>query len=198
MKYECYGQISLFDEPTQPEKNIDDYLKEAIIHGTGFVDGKKRVYELYQKNITVSERIHEIKKEYGIGGAGWPLEGYGLHGYNTFGKGITIEWRDEKGNHEKKFDWKDVEKVIHRLVDSGEYYKEKKRTCAATNEECNHDGCKEVAIKCLGINCKAECCQACTENCGARCNYSAHQPNVRKEYKDIEHQTWVDNPNYDG
>lgn len=71
-----------------------------------------------------------------------------------------------------------------------------KRNCAATNKECNHKECKEVAIKCLGINCEAECCQACTLDCGARCNYSAHQPKVLKEKTDIKNQTWVRNPNY--
>lgn len=76
------------------------------------------------------------------------------------------------------------------------YQPPKKRRCAATNEECNHENCKKVAIECLDIDCKANCCQACTEMCGARCNYSAHQPKVRKEYVDINNQTWVDNPNY--
>ena len=192
------GQISLFDilNPQKASHPIEEYLKEAIMRGTGFSRGKERVYELYHKDMTQSERAEKIKKEYGICGAGWPIEGYGLHGYDTYHGGFRIEWRDEIGDHEKLYNWNEVEKVIHSLVDSGEYYKPKKRICSATNQECNHEGCKEVAIKCLDIDCKVECCQACAEDCGARCNYSAHQPKVRKEYQDIEHQTWVDNPNY--
>lgn len=118
------GQISLFDtfgQSDKPDTDIQSYLKEAIMHGTGFVGGKKRVCELYQKEMQPSERATAIKEEYGIGGAGWPLEGYGLHGYNSYHNGLTIEWIDETGNHEKLFKWSEVEKVIHGLVVEGQY-----------------------------------------------------------------------------
>lgn len=75
------GQISLFDmfgQSDKPDIDIQSYLKEAIMHGTGFVGGKERVYKLYQQEMQPQERAYAIKKEYGIGGAGWPLEGYGL------------------------------------------------------------------------------------------------------------------------
>lgn len=124
------GQISLFDvlgQSDKPDTDIQSYLKEAIMHGTGFANGKKRVCELYQQEMSSQERAYAIKKKYGIGGAGWPLEGYGLHGYNSYHNGLTIEWKDESGNHEKLFKWNEVEKVIHRLVDIGEYYQECKK-----------------------------------------------------------------------
>lgn len=192
------GQLSLFDMIEQPSKDVaEKYLEEVVLRGTGFVHGKKRVYQFYQETMTATERAQRIKKEYGLGGAGWPLDGYGLHGYDTYSNGIKIQYRTELGEHEKIFAWKQVEEVIHRLVDSGQYYEPpKKRRCAATNKDCNHENCKKVAIECLDIDCKAECCQACTENCGARCNYSAHQPKVLKEKKDFQNQTWIENPNY--
>lgn len=94
------------------------------MRGSGFVDGKKRIYELYQKEMAASERVKRIKSEYGLGGAGWPLEGYGLHGYDTYhGGGFHIEWIDETGDHDKVFTWNEVEKMIHKLVESGKYYK---------------------------------------------------------------------------
>ncbi|MGN0348214.1 MAG: hypothetical protein ACI4DR_01625 [Roseburia sp.] len=120
------GQISLFDMLGQSDKSdvdVQSYLKEAIMSGTCFVNGKKRVYELYQKNMTPSERARAIKEEYGLGGAGWPLDEYGLHGYDSFHNGLTIEWRDETGDHKKTFNWNEVERVIRSLVESGEYYK---------------------------------------------------------------------------
>lgn len=96
------GQISLFDIFNQSDNPdidiIQSYLTEAIMHGTGFKNGKKRVYEFYQKNMTSSERAAAIKEEYGLGGAGWPIEGYGLHGYDSFHNGLTIEWLDEVGS----------------------------------------------------------------------------------------------------
>ena len=120
------GQISLFDTFGQSDKtntDIQSYLKEAIMRGTGFENGNKRVYELYRKNTEPSERVQAIKKLYGIGGAGWPIEGYGLRGYNSLNNGITVEWRDETGDHEKTFNWNDVEHTIQGLVKSGDYYK---------------------------------------------------------------------------
>ena len=120
------GQISLFDTFGQSDKtntDIQSYLKEAIMRGTGFENGVKRVYGLYQKNMAPSERVQDIKKLYGIGGAGWPIEGYGLRGYNSLNNGITVEWRDEIGEHEKTFTWNEVERAIQGLVKSGDYYK---------------------------------------------------------------------------
>ena len=180
------GQISLFDllggtlQPVtqmQVTDMTETYLEEAVMRSSG-LEGKKRIYELYQKDMSASERAKAIKDGYGIGGAGWPIDDYGLHGYDSYhGGGFHIEWRDETGEHDKVFTWSQVEQMIHKLVDSGKYYQPpKKRRCAATNEDCNHENCKQVAIECLDIDCKAECCQACTEVCGARCNYSAHQP----------------------
>ncbi len=202
-KYDCLGQMNIFDilEPKteSSKKTILDYAEEAVLHGTGFEGGKKRVYELYQRNLPSNERAKVIKKEYGQGGSGWPLKGYGLHGYDSFrAEGLNIEYRDEDGEHRELVSWQKVEGIIHKLVDKMEYYSPPKRICHATNEECNHGACRTVAIQCCDIDCKANCCQSCTELCGARCNYSAHQPKVCKEYLTYENQTWVDNPNYIG
>lgn len=124
MKYECEGQISLFDSIVESSvKTVDDYAEEAIMRGTGFTNGKKRVYEMYQRDMTKSDRADAIKKEYGLGGAGWPLEGYGLHGYDSFyRRGLRLKFRDELGEHVEIVPWKRVEQIIQRLVESGKYY----------------------------------------------------------------------------
>ena len=70
-------------------------------------------------------------------------------------------------------------------------FRPKKKNCAATNEVCNFEECKKVARDCLGIDCNAKCCQACTKLCGARCNYSAHQP----KKLNTETKEWVEVPN---
>ena len=140
-----------------------------------------------------------LRKNMGQGGAGWPLKGYGLHGYDSFrSEGLSLQYRDEEGEHSEVVTWAKIEEIIHKLVNNMKYYTPPKRICHATNDECNHEACKNVAIQCLDIDCAANCCQSCTEMCGARCNYSAHQPKVCKEYITIENQTWVNNPNYRG
>lgn len=116
------GQIGLFDTIEQPQADIiEEYLNDVVLRGTGFVDGKKRVNQFYEQNMSTCERIKCIKEEYGLGGAGWPLDGVGMYGYDTYHNGITIQYRDETGEHEKKFEWKKVEEVIHYLIDNGKY-----------------------------------------------------------------------------
>lgn len=120
---QCEGQMSLFDavEVQNSSDSVEAYLKEAIMHGTGFAGGKDRVTRLYKESLAPKERAKRIKEEYGVGGAGWPLEGYGLHGYDTFLNGFRIQWRDESGEHEKVVIWDNVEKIIHNLIEHKRY-----------------------------------------------------------------------------
>ena len=78
--------------------------------------------------VDAGTRAKRIKQEYGQGGAGWPLEGYGLHGYDTFhGQGIRFQWRDEEGEKEGYVSWKNIEKEIGVLIMTGEYQPETPR-----------------------------------------------------------------------
>ena len=281
-KYQCIGQMNIFDflEDNNIKNDADKMIEEVLLRGTGFVGGKQRVCNFYlQSELTSAKRANLIKKEYGTGGAGWPLDGYGVHGYDTYkGDGITIYFRDESGEHKKVVSWNKVEKWIGKFISEGKYNKRPiphypkmnskklakcpkcgtripefskpsvceecfqeldwrfwginyltsettnndktcknciyanwnerkclceidciqysefqskplKRNCAATLKECNHENCKKVAVECLDIDCKAECCQACTKLCGARCNYSSHQPKVF----DKDNNEWIEN-----
>lgn len=102
-----------------------EYINEMLMCGSGFKHGKKRIYEMFQTISNKKDRTVAIKHEYGQGGAGWPLDGYGLHGYDTFtkgGKGIRLLWRDENGEHTDVISWSEVEKYIGILVENGTYY----------------------------------------------------------------------------
>lgn len=144
------GQLSLFSSDTlktnivenahndEKEEIIEDEIKENLKkkyeevpiefaqviaqHGTGVVDGKFRVMEIYEQGISASERAKKIKAEYGLGGAGWPLDGYGLYGYDTFqAKGIRFLWRTEDGEKEGFVSWNVFEQVIHDLIRTDKY-----------------------------------------------------------------------------
>ena len=108
-----------------PKREINiphDYIVEALLHGSGFQGGKQRIIALYQDISDKKERAKAIKKEYGQGGAGWPLEGYGLHGYDTFhGKGLRLQWRDEEGEKEGYISWSAIEAEIGALILTNEY-----------------------------------------------------------------------------
>ncbi len=132
-----YHQASLFDGENQngsthkytylePKKELEvpqAYITEVLQESSGFVGGKKRIYELFQNEVSATERAKKIKAEYGQGGRGWPIEGYGLHGYDTiWSKGITIRWRDEEGEKQGVISWKRVEKELATLILLGTYY----------------------------------------------------------------------------
>ena len=75
-----------------------EYVKTVLLKGTGFVGGRGRVCKIFETEIDAGTRAKRIKAEFGIGGSGWPIDGLGLHGYDTFkGHGIRFQWRDEEG-----------------------------------------------------------------------------------------------------
>ena len=100
-----------------------DYIREVLLRGSGFSHGKRRIYGIFDSISDPGERVKRIKKEYGQGGAGWPIDGYGLHGYDTFhGKGLRFQWRDEEGEKEGYLNWNAVERELSVLIMTGEYY----------------------------------------------------------------------------
>ncbi len=110
----------------EPKKELavpHEYIVQTLLRGTGFQGGKQRVFELYQNIGNADERAKRIRKEYGIGGAGWPIEDYGLHGYDTFkSQGLRFRWRDAEGEKEGYLSWKNIEREIGALILTGEYY----------------------------------------------------------------------------
>lgn len=59
------------------------YIRQVLLRGSGFAGGKSRICKIYENEFDAGTRAKEIRKEYGMGGAGWPIDGYGLHGYDT-------------------------------------------------------------------------------------------------------------------
>ncbi len=100
-----------------------DYVRQVLLKGSGFSHGKRRIYGIFDSISDPGERVKRIKKEYGQGGAGWPIDGYGLHGYDTFhGKGLRFQWRDEEGEKDGYLSWNAVERELSVLIMTGEYY----------------------------------------------------------------------------
>ena len=109
------------------------------MRGTGFIGGKGRVCKIFETEIDAGTRAKRIKAEYGQGGAGWPVDGLGLHGYDTFhGNGLRFQWKDEDGEVEGYVSWKDIEKELGVLILTGEYQPETPRI-----DELAMDGLRE-------------------------------------------------------
>lgn len=132
-KYECIGQIELFDYLsilkkennkilTEPSEN--EILEQTVLIGSGFENGKYRIKKFFLNNTNTKDRIAFVKKEYGIGGCGYSLSKneYGISGYDTiYGKGITVSFKSLKGMNEYLFSWKEVVNCIDKLINNNNY-----------------------------------------------------------------------------
>ena len=122
------GEVSIPEKYTYTKLKTElvvphDYIRQVLLKGSGFSHGKRRIYHIFETVSDPGERVKRIKKEYGQGGAGWPVDGYGLHGYDTYhGKGIRFQWRDEEGEKDGYLNWNAVERELSVLIMTGEYY----------------------------------------------------------------------------
>ena len=118
IKVEKYGHLN----PRKADYIPHDYIRQVILRGTGFEGGFDRVVQIFQNEMEAAKRTALIKKEYGLGGASWPVDGMGLHGYDTYGsQGMRFQWRDEQGEAEGTLSWSSVEQEIGTLILTGEY-----------------------------------------------------------------------------
>lgn len=122
------GDVKILEKYTYVKPKTElviphNYIREVLLRGSGFSHGKRRIYGIFDSISDPGERVKRIKKEYGQGGAGWPIDGYGLHGYDTYhGKGLRFQWRDEEGEKEGYLNWNAVERELNVLIMTGEYY----------------------------------------------------------------------------
>ena len=105
-------QISVFD---LLEEHLS-WFEQNLLRGSGFVEGKKRLYEAAVK-MDDKDFSAFCKKEYGIGG--WSIDnGFLWHD----SKGLIIENRSEK--KKETYNWLQVAKCIKKLIVTGQYIKE--------------------------------------------------------------------------
>ena len=88
------GQLSFIQERAEeqtasafsiPKEIIDNYLAS----GSGFANGKYRIYEQLQKSLSLKENADFLKKEYGTGG-GTYAGGVSDYNYDCDAKGVRI------------------------------------------------------------------------------------------------------------
>lgn len=100
----------------------DDIISNCLLRGSGFVNGKKRIVELFNNSELSSEqRAKLICNEYGTGGWSSPLSGDGLHGADHDSKGLKISYRKDGEDKEMLLKWEDVERRIKTLIDENLY-----------------------------------------------------------------------------
>ena len=111
---------TLFDIAAPAEKSGKDQLIERVLkRGSGFEDGRIRIYEKYQKNPTTEEFARFLKDEYGVGGFGR----YGGDNSDHDAKGIRMSYLGEHGEKivEAFLKWNEVAVRIADLIDANDY-----------------------------------------------------------------------------
>ena len=107
-------QMTLFE--TDAEEKLRQVFVEDLKMGSSFENGKKRIYYLFNQNLTKGETIKQLKDEYGIGGKStFASGGYRQH-HDSKGIEITLETRERK-----LYTWSEVYDALFRLIESGEY-----------------------------------------------------------------------------
>ena len=121
------------------QKNIDDELAR----GSGFQDGKYRIYTHFQENNTKKETIDFLKKEYGIGGHSTPNRGDFIDSSFHDTKGLHLSKRGDSSDDIINIDlsWAQVATRIKELIDADRYLnsKEKEKYQVYLSEESPDD-----------------------------------------------------------
>ena len=105
------------------KEDIDSVLQK----GSGFADGKYRIYRQFQKGEDRQKNIEFLKKEYGTGGGSHTFpdgfEGQSWHD----SKGLAIDRNGTYTNHDLVLKWSEVEKRLRELIKTDRYLNPKEK-----------------------------------------------------------------------
>lgn len=105
-----------------PNEIINDHLA----NGSGFQDGKYRIYEQFRKSLSQKENADFLKNEYGIGG-GTHAGGVSGYHYDHNAKGICISKGYADNAPKINLNWLEVAKRIQLLINNDRYLNAKEK-----------------------------------------------------------------------
>ena len=128
------GQMTFILDGRAEEKKTSAFtfsqeiIDAVLVNGSGFSEGKMRIYEQFEKSLSAKENADFLKNEYGWGGSYPVIIGAGIDESHD-GKGITITKGIGKENPHITLSWSQVEKRIGELIRMDRYLnpKEKER-----------------------------------------------------------------------
>lgn len=97
-----------------------EIIDAVLTNGSGFSEGKMRIYEQFEKSLSAKENADFLKNEYGWGGSYPVIIGAGIDESHD-GKGITITKGIGKENPHITLSWSQVEKRIGELIRMDRY-----------------------------------------------------------------------------
>ena len=105
-----------------PNEIINDHLA----NGSGFQDGKYRIYEQFRRSLSQKENADFLKNEYGIGG-GTHAGGVSGYHYDHNAKGICISNGYADNAPKIILNWLEVAKRIQLLINNDRYLNAKEK-----------------------------------------------------------------------
>ncbi len=103
-----------------------EIIDAVLTNGSGFSEGKMRIYEQFEKSLSAKENADFLKNEYGWGGSYPVIIGAGIDESHD-GKGITITKGIGKENPHITLSWSQVEKRIGELIRTDRYLNPKEK-----------------------------------------------------------------------
>ena len=126
------GQMTFILDGRAEEKKTSAFtfsqeiIDAVLANGSGFSEGKMRIYEQFEKSLSAKENADFLKNEYGWGGSNPVIIGAGIDESHD-GKGITITKGIGKENPHITLSWSQVEKRIGELIRTDRYLNPKEK-----------------------------------------------------------------------
>ena len=126
------GQMSFILDGRAEEKKTSAFtfsqeiIDAVLANGSGFSEGKMRIYEQFEKSLSAKENADFLKNEYGWGGSYPVIIGAGIDESHD-GKCITITKGIGKEKPHITLSWSQVEKRIGELIRMDRYLNPKEK-----------------------------------------------------------------------
>ena len=126
------GQMTFILDGRAEEKKTSAFIfsqeiiDAVLANGSGFTEGKMRIYEQFEKSLSAKENADFLKNEYGWGGSYPVIIGAGIDESHD-GKGITITKGIGKEKPHITLSWSQVEKRIGELIRTDRYLNPKEK-----------------------------------------------------------------------
>lgn len=115
------------DEKSSAFSVSQEDIDSVLVRGSGFQDGKYRIYRQFQKREDSKSNIAFLKKEYGTGnGTFYFSDGNAGHWWHD-AKGISIDKHGISLEHDLVLKWSQVEKRLRELIKDDRYLNPKEK-----------------------------------------------------------------------
>ena len=128
------------------EQIPQDVIDDLLCSGSGFENGKKRIFEQFKKGMSAKENADFLKHEYGIGGASY-IDNHDDYEQNHDAKGILIIKKSQDSFEERArllLNWGNVAVRIKELINLGLYASEEE---IATWAERPSEDVKQISVE---------------------------------------------------